>query len=121
MADKKDRARAQLLDLIIEKHKAGVLKWSPREDEDSFDVEVGDYKIHLDQKRSGSRIYYVVWVFDRAATVIDRIDLSEFKEMSPSDESQESFSSAAELIYGEIEDEKAASKLLEAIQFLKSL
>lgn len=117
----KQRSRAELLDLVLEKHEAGALKWDKREGEDSYEVSIGGFKIHIDRRLAGQRPYFIVWVFEGGGIVVDRFDTDDEPDIPPGDERFDSYAALARFIYREVDDKSTVDKLDGIIKSLKEI
>jgi hypothetical protein len=118
MMSKTEQSRAEILDLLLQRHKAGDINWTPREAEGSYQAELAEMIFHIDRKLAGKIFNYFVWVF-KDDQLLDRIDAEKINTLKPADGEMISYPMLVRYIFNDIQDDATAKRLSPVIEGLK--
>ncbi len=79
MLEHEQKQFAQILDLVLARHRAGDLPWQVVEDRRSVQAKLGHRSIHIDKTEVGEKIIFVVWLLEPNNKYVERIDLDQIK------------------------------------------
>ena len=119
MANLKE-TQAEILDVLLQKHKSGKLMWKARPNEDSFDTDVPPFSIHVDRKTVAGVVSFKVWVFNVSSEVVDSFDTKTLADLLPRDKQFENYTKLASYIYRSIQNSLTVSALTPVLEKLKS-
>jgi hypothetical protein len=113
------RTRSEILDNLLDVHKNGRLTWLPREGENSFETNIGEYTFHIDRKSINGKVIYRIWVFNDQGEDIDNFDTSLLSEYTPDDVDFSDYFKVAQFLYKDVKDGLTLEKLSPALEKLK--
>lgn len=114
-------AYAEILDNLLLKHEGEKLSWSAREDENSYEVTIGDFAFHVDRKPLSGNPNYRIWIFDKAGEVLDNFDTKSLADLQPADSRYDSYLKVASKIYRDIDESFKLKQIAPALSALKSM